>query len=289
MPWYLLILLIIVLLAGLYLLAIMPKMRRRPDYAPFFGRYYAHRGLFDNHSDAPENSLAAFERAVQRGFGIEMDIQLTRDNIPVVVHDFDLRRVCGADVRVRDLSYEELSRYTLFDSQEHIPAFADVLQAVNGRAPLIIEYKLDGLNHRLCEAAAPLLRAYQGLYCIESFHPLPLLWYKKHRPDIVRGFLSTSFERKTFWKNPPLYGAMTAMLTNFLTKPDFIAYNHLHKNNLSRRLCRDLYHALSVAWTIKSETQLAQNQADYDLFIFDSFIPAHPPAGKAAAPDVMKA
>ncbi len=140
------ILIILVTFILLYLLTIMPKMAGRPDYSPLYEKYYAHRGLFDNTSDAPENSLAAFERAVDMGFGIEMDIQLTKDNIPVVIHDFDLKRACGADLRVRDLTYSELTSFTLFDSKEHIPAFSDALALIAGRAPLIIEYKLDGMD-----------------------------------------------------------------------------------------------------------------------------------------------
>ena len=64
-------------LSGLYLLAVMPRMTNRADPAPFKTRFFAHRGLHDNGSDAPENSMAAFRKAVESGFGIELDVQLT--------------------------------------------------------------------------------------------------------------------------------------------------------------------------------------------------------------------
>ena len=85
-----------------YLAAIMPRIFKRPDYSSLKGYYYAHRGLHDNNSDAPENSMAAFRKAVDAGYGIELDVQLTKDRIPVIFHDDTLKRVCGVDGYVKD-------------------------------------------------------------------------------------------------------------------------------------------------------------------------------------------
>ena len=76
--------------AGAYLIAIAPRLYERPERMPKV--YYAHRGLYDNISDAPENSLAAFQKAVDAGYGIELDVQMTADGKVVVVHDFNLKR-----------------------------------------------------------------------------------------------------------------------------------------------------------------------------------------------------
>ena len=81
------VLIILCMLLVAYLIAIMPRMMGRPDYTPLMGHYYAHRGLHDNETDAPENSMAAFRKAVDAGYGIELDVQLTKDRIPVVFHD----------------------------------------------------------------------------------------------------------------------------------------------------------------------------------------------------------
>ena len=81
----------------LYLLAIMPRIYKKPDMAPFQNWLYAHRGLHDNETDAPENSLKAFKKAVDGNFGIELDIQLTKDGIPVVFHDYSLKRIFGVE------------------------------------------------------------------------------------------------------------------------------------------------------------------------------------------------
>ena len=258
----------------LYLLMIMPRMRHRPDSAPFTGVLYAHRGLHDNASEAPENSMEAFQKAVDAGFGIELDVQLSADKIPVVFHDFSLKRACGVEGKVADYTYEELQQFTLFDSEQRIPQFCDVLKAVDGRVPLIIEYKIPGGLTEVCPAADKLLQDYKGTYCIESFNPLGLLWYRQNRKEIMRGQLLDNFLKsgeKEF--SPLLYFVLHHMLFNFLTKPDFIAYNHNRYKDLSRRLCRYLYRCPAVAWTIRSGEELTNRKKDFDLFIFDSFLP----------------
>mgnify|MGYP000238327751 CR=1 FL=1 len=105
---------IFICLAALYVFLMHPRILRA-DSSPFLGTFFAHRGLHDNNHQIPENSLAAFQRAVDAGYGIELDVQLTKDEKMVVCHDFDLKRICGADVKVRDLTFEELQ--ALFDSR----------------------------------------------------------------------------------------------------------------------------------------------------------------------------
>ncbi len=272
--WY--VYLIIILLAVLvlfYLGAIMPRMGKRPDTSGLMGHYYAHRGLHDNQSDAPENSMAAFGKAVEAGYGIELDVQLSKDRIPVVFHDETLERVCGVKGKVRDYTFQELQEFTLLDSEEKIPRFADFLKLVDGRAPLIIEIKIYEKAATVCSLADELIRQYRGTYCIESFHPLALWWYRKNRPRVIRGQLSSNFRKKGRPEAPPFF-LVHYLLFNFLGKPDFIAYDHHHKKNISRRLCRVLYKALSVAWTIRSQKELAECREDFSLFIFEGFRPA---------------
>lgn len=262
----------IIILAGLYLLAVMPRMLGKPDTIPFRGRMYAHRGLHDNASEAPENSMRAFQRAVEAGYGIELDIQLTKDKVPVVFHDFTLQRVCGVEGKVRDYTYEELQQFPLCKSREHIPKFSEVLALVNGRVPLIVEFKIEWMDLSLCPIADKLLREYQGPYCMESFHPLGVFWYRRHHKNILRGQLSTAFLRDGEYRGP-VYFVMQNLLLNFLTKPDFIAYEYKYPNMLSRKICRRLYGNLAAAWTIKSQEQLEAARKNFDFFIFDSFIP----------------
>lgn len=256
----------------LYFAAIMPRMVNRPDDSHLQGWFYAHRGLHDNQSDAPENSMAAIRKAVEAGYGIEFDVQLTKDRIPVVFHDETLKRVCGEKGNVRDYTYRELQQFRLLDSGEQIPLFTDVLEFVNGQVPLIIEIKVHEDYSKVCSHVDVVLETYKGAYCIESFQPQAVRWYKKHRPEVVRGQLSCQLnggkERFSLAK-----WAATNLLANFISKPDFIAYDHKYAENVSRKICRNIYKALSVAWTIRSQEELEKANGEFDLFIFEGFIP----------------
>lgn len=280
----LIIVLSLVVLSCLYLISIKPRIHGRPDYRPFFGHMYAHRGLHNMNpsfpmfkssdiparENLPENSYAAIKRAADLGYGIEFDVHLTKDNIPVVFHDDTLNRMCGVKGNLRDYTFEELQQFRLLGTDERIPAFVDVLKMVGGRVPLIIEYKVERNANRLCSICDSILSNYKGLYCIESFHPLAVHWYKTHRPNIVRGQLSEDFTKQKF--NLP-YFLLSHLIGNCYASPDFIAYNCKHKNELSRNICRKLYKSLSVAWTVRSQEELDKISRSFDLFIFEGFVP----------------
>lgn len=266
------ILIILIILVALYLFLIAPRMFGKPDRTPLYGVLYAHRGLFDNKTDAPENSLPAFRKAVEAGYGIELDVQLSKDNVLVVFHDASLKRMCGADGNVWEYTLEELQQFKLADSNETIPTFKDVLATVDGKVPLIIEYKLDVPQTKVCELANEMLSTYNGPYCIECFHPLAVMWYRKHRPDVVRGQLCMEYWKEENFKGKLSFLFLSYLVTNVVTRPDFIAYKHSDASNLSRRIAAKLG-ALSVCWTIKNQEQFEEAKKHFDLFIFDSFIP----------------
>lgn len=261
--------LFVLILLCIYLFLIAPRMFGGADRTPFYHYHYAHRGLFDNQSEAPENSLSAFQKAVDAGYGIELDVQLSKDNQLVIFHDANLKRMCGIDGNVWDYTLEELQQIKLLNSNETIPAFRDFLKIVDGKVPFILEFKLDRPQTLVCQLANEMLKDYKGNYCIESFHPLAVLWYRKNRPDILRGQLSEEFFREPKNKGKHILTLASFLLFNFAGRPDFIAYNHLHANNLSRRICK-LLGALSVSYTIKSEREYQLNKHNFDLFIFDS-------------------
>lgn len=268
---YIWILPVILLCVIIYLFFIAPRMFGKPDRTPFYGVHYAHRGLFDNQTGSPENSMPAFLKAVDAGYGIELDVQLSKDNIPVVFHDAGLKRMCGIKGKVWEYTLAELKQLKLAGSDAVIPTLAEVLSAVDGRVPLIIEYKLDVAQTTVCELGNALLKDYTGHYCIECFHPLALLWYKKNRPDIMRGQLCENYWNESKYRGKLFYLLLSYLLTNVATRPDFIAYKHTDASNLSRRMTRWLG-ALSVAWTIKSEQDYENAKDEFDLFIFDSFL-----------------
>lgn len=266
------ILFLFVILIAAYFFLIAPRMTGKPDASALMDVHYAHRGLHDNKGDAPENSMAAIRNAVQNGYGIEFDVQLTKDRIPVVFHDETLTRVCGVEGKVRDYTYEQLQAFPLLASQERIPLLADVLEAVNGRVPLIIEIKIHENAAEVCAKADELIAAYKGPYCIESFDPRAVAWYKKNRPQVIRGQLSANFSKPNR-REKFSHMLVHHLLTNVMARPDFIAYDHHSKNNFSRVLCRKVFRTLSVAWTLRSQQEMDAAKGDFDLFIFEQFIP----------------
>ena len=255
----------------LYLTAIMPRTYKRADRRPFVGTLYAHRGLYDNGSQAPENSMAAFRRAVDDGYGIELDVQLSKDGIPVIFHDFTLKRICGMPGKVSDYLFSELSKMHLLGSDETIPSFRSFLSMVGGRVPLIIEFKSESWHPGVCSRADRILQDYQGVYCIESFNPFVLLWFRIKRSGIMRGQLSDNFADAKL--HGIRYFMMQYLMFDFLTRPDFISDNKKHYRNPSRRICRHLFHGLSVGWTIRSQEELEKMKNEYDMLIFENFLP----------------
>lgn len=271
--YILVIILPLLLPVTLYLLCIKPNTGRQTQLTPFEKTFIAHRGYFDNDSGCPENSLPAFQKAIQEGYGIELDVQLTKDNQLVVFHDASLNRMCGVKKRVSDCSYKELSSYKLVNTNHIVPLFTDVLELIRGKVPLVIEIKPEGNYIKTAKQLAGFLENYKGIYCIESFHPRLLAWYKRHRPEVLRGQLSTDYKNNKMKGNILRNFILTNLLLNWYSKPDFIAYNHKYANQFSYRLCRKLYPVVNAAWTIRSKAELQQAKSTFSIFIFDSFKP----------------
>ena len=148
---------VVLLLFLLYMILIMPRLHK-PDCSALLHQYYAHRGLHDLEAGVPENSMKAFRLAIEKGFGMEMDVQLSKDGIPVVFHDATLTRMCGVEKRVNELTLAELKQLSLAWTQERIPTFQEFLTLVNGQVPLIIEIKMDKRDDRIPQAVIEQLR-----------------------------------------------------------------------------------------------------------------------------------
>lgn len=267
---------ILIVIVLLLLLALRPAADASAAMQPFGGWRYAHRGLYDNDSGIPENSLTAFRLAVEGGYGIELDLHLTTDGQLVVFHDDTLTRICGIPGRVDEHSYAELQQFSLLGTGERIPLFSEVLAIVAGKIPMIVEVKYQKNYDALCAAMMELLRDYKGMYCVESFHPFVVLWMKKHHPEIARGLLSSRFQPQDSASGHVSFGMWLSqeLLFNFLIRPHFIAYNHESAPGvLGFRLCRSLWHAPAVAWTVRSEEQEAAARHRFDVVIFEHYRP----------------
>lgn len=139
----------------LYIFLVSPKLIGR-NSLKHYGRYFAHRGLHDENT--PENSLAAFIKAAEKGYGIELDVNLSKDNVPVVFHDYSLERLCGIKGKVKDYTYDELSRFKLSGTDESIPSLDYVLTLLEGKAEFLIELKTISSYTLLCEKTADVLK-----------------------------------------------------------------------------------------------------------------------------------
>lgn len=263
------ILLIAALIMPVYLWLIAPRILHRPDMTFFKNYHYAHRG-FHNTTDAPENSLKAFANAIENGYGIELDVHLTKDNVPVVFHDSTLNRMCNVNQKLCELTLSELQKCILLDTNEAIPTLESVLSLVNGRVPIIIEFKAEKNTAVLCEAVDRCMADYNGTYCIQSFYPSVLGWYRRNRPDIARGQLSSDFKRERKLCSISL-AVLSCLLTNCYTRPDFISYNCKYPFVISRLLCRDLFRAPALAWTVRSVKEFIDIKDHFDSYIFENF------------------
>ena len=266
----------IAVLGGLGACALLIKPRRNhPGWNALSGARYAHRGLHDMRLGIPENSLAAFRRAVEHGFGAELDVHLMADGELAVVHDSSLARVCGKSVRIEDLTAADLPDCALMGTEETVPLLRDVLALFEGKTPLIIELKVERNNvDVLTDAVMALLKRWNGTYCIESFHPGVLLRLRQKYPEVIRGQLSENFlKSREVSLSLPARFVLTNLLTTAATGPDFIAYKWQDRDTPTLRLMKKLYGVHEAAWTVKDRETMEALDRDGAVSIFEGFIP----------------
>ena len=209
---------------GLPVLLVAPGSATKRQKAPFLGRSFAHRGLHSEDRSVPENSLEAFRLAAKAGYGVELDVQLSKDGQVVVFHDDTLDRVCGVHARVDEKSYDELRLLSLCGTEQRIPLLTEVLGVIRGKGPLIVELKNGRRNRELCEKTYAILSDYEGQVCIESFNPRIVRWFRFHARDLVRGQLATTVGDYGDTVSKPTAFLLSRCLLNFRSRPQFIAY-----------------------------------------------------------------
>lgn len=255
---------VILLLFAVYVFILARPRGKAPQNKRLLGDY-AHRGL---HGDGvPENSLAAFEVAYKAGYGIELDVQLSRDGEVMVFHDYTLSRMTGADGQLSELDCAELEALRLNGTDEKIPTLKEVLELVNGRVPILVELKGESADTAICKPVSELLSAYCGDYLIESFNPLLLWGIKKYLPDAYVGLLYTNVCREKK-KVSLLNLALSAMMLNFLAKPNFIAYDEKYRNSFFVKLTTRFWRSVKFVWTLKGSAAVskAHSLGEYPIF-----------------------
>ncbi len=254
-------------IALVFFFLLLPGESSQQQREPFWQQNIAHRGLYSKDQAVPENSLAAFTAAAEEGYGIELDIRLSRDGAVVVFHDDTLERCCKVQARVDETDLDELRTLTLFETSQHIPTLREALEIVDGKVPLVIELKHGGNHKALCENAWRILRRYDGDICVESFDPRIVRWFQKNVPGLLRGQLAAP--PRALKQGPKGY-AVGWLFTNFLGRPQFIAYQKGPKPLSVRLACR---FAMRFAWTARPGDDNRLLQQENDAVIFEHYQP----------------
>ncbi|HAV20005.1 MAG TPA: hypothetical protein DCX17_03155 [Firmicutes bacterium] len=232
-----------------------------------FTRPIAHRGLHD--AQRIENSLSAFEAAKNNGFGFELDIHMIKDGTIIVHHDYNLKRLCGVDVKVADLVVQDLAKYPFFNQKEHVPTLQEVLDFTMGEVPILIELKIaHGFDPIFPDALLKVLEKYpyKDKIALQSFNPYAIRWLKAHTNDFSVGQLSSG---KLEGQKPHIQFLFKTLLITRISKPDFVSYdiNYLPNPHVKRLRKRGM---AIIAWTIDSELRHKNAILNADQFIFEN-------------------
>jgi glycerophosphoryl diester phosphodiesterase len=243
-------------------------VRVKPDHW-LLNTKIAHRGLHDDL--CPENSLIAFQQAVDHQYAIELDIHLLADNEIVIFHDNDLKRMVGIDKEIKDIHSSHLAKYKLNDTEESIPLLKDVLKLVAGKVPIVIEIKNTKKIGKLEKLTYELIKDYKGPLALQSFNPLSLAWYRRKLPEVPRGMLSTvdltniNFLKRIIIKNYFLYPLVApSYIAQDLNSINFRAVNYL-KTHCDIPL---------IAWTVRSLSDFDKVKNYCENIIFEGFTPS---------------
>ena len=264
------VLLVLALILGLWIFLVAPGKASAAQRALFSGCLCAHRGLYAKDQSIPENSLPAFAAAREHGYGVELDVQLSKDEDVVVFHDDDLKRVCGVDARVDALTTEELFALRLCGTEERMPLFSEVMAVLGSETPVIVELKSGPRNDLLCKKTLELLCAIPGIYCVESFDPRIVAWFRKNAPELLRGQLVMPVSSYNGSKFTAFL--LSNLMLNVIARAQFIARETtLHSASLS--LCL-LFRPVRVVWTVRPKDDFARLRRENDAVIFEHFLPS---------------
>lgn len=226
----------------------------------------AHRGLHDD--VIPENSLLAYQAAIDKTYPIELDVRLIDDGTIIVFHDDTLGRMTDHDGYAAGLRANDLPQFRLKKTEQTIPTLEQVLTLVNGRVPLLIEIKPTPKIGDLESKTIELLKGYTGEFAVQSFDPYSLEYFKKHAPDIIRGQLSAVFAKQSGLSLKKRI-ALSRLKVTKISDPHFIAFNacNLPNKQVEKKGLPTL------AWTVRSNAEYEKVKNFCDNIIFEGFSP----------------
>ncbi|MES0825740.1 glycerophosphodiester phosphodiesterase family protein [Ruegeria sp. SCP11] len=240
----------------------------------------AHRALHDKTDNRPENSRAAIRAAIEAGYGIEIDLQLTSDNQAMVFHDYDMTRLTGQSGPIQQISASQAQATPLLHADDGIPTLDEVLEMVGGKVPLLIEFKDQdgamGTNVGRLEAdAVRALRGYDGPVALMSFNPNSVAELARLAPHLPRGIVTCSFQPKVELLPQKVCDHLRDIPDFERVGASFISHEVA---DLSRPRVAELK-ARGVpilCWTVRSPEQEAEARAVADNVTFEGYLAQHP-------------
>jgi glycerophosphoryl diester phosphodiesterase len=244
----------------------------------FLTRPIAHRALHDRAAGRPENSIEAIRAAVEAGYGIEIDLQMSQDGAAIVFHDYDLERLTGEKGPIQMRPAAQLTRIPLIGGTSPIPTFAQVLEEVGGKAPLLVEIKdqdgaLGPAIGRLEQAAATALQGYRGDVAVMSFNPNSARVFGGLAPDIPCGLTSCAFTEQDWPLVPKARRERLANIPDIAaSRAQFISHDQadLQSPHVTRLKSRGLP---ILCWTIRTPEAEAQARRIADNVTFEGYLP----------------
>lgn len=241
-------------------------------------RPVAHRGFHDAAAGRLENTLSAITAAAERGFSIEIDVQLSRDGEAMVFHDGNLNRLANHPAMIDDLTVAQLQSLPLNGTTDRIPTLWEALQAVGARVPMIIEIKNDDPirpDDHLVQRTLEVVAAYGGPVALMSFDPAMVLSVKKRAPHIPRGIIADDT------RDMRHYGHLSAKerfrrrhLLHFPeTQPDFIGYHVKALPAPGPAIARAFLNRPVLTWTVRTDQDRRRASSYADQIIFEGFDP----------------
>jgi glycerophosphoryl diester phosphodiesterase len=229
----------------------------------------AHRGLHD--AATPENSLAAFHRAAEHSWGVELDVHVTADRRLAVMHDDDTLRTTGHAASIAASPWPELAELHLGGTSETVPSLDGVLAALPTETPVLVEIKPGTRPDVVGPLVVRALEARPERVAVQSFDPRIVAWFARHATGIPRGQLSGSFADVAMPAVRRL--ALRSMATNVVARPHFLAYEVAALRDWPVQLWRRALGVPLLAWTVRTPDDLATARAAGANVIFESVEP----------------
>lgn len=229
----------------------------------------AHRGLHSKNAGIPENSLAAFQAAIDKGYAIELDILVTLNNMIVVFHDYDLEEMCGIKQKTELINDKNHLTLKLSKTEHTIPLLQDVFKLVKGRVPILVEIKRQPGNKKANQVILNALTLYKYEFAVQSFDPFIVNWFTVHAPNFTIGQLCSDFKNE---KMNPISKFILKKFWLNKKKPDFVAYNidDLPKKHIQKMKDKGIP---ILGWTVQNAETQKKAELLCDNIIFENFEP----------------